>query len=234
MSAKIVPWVIPWLVIGFMVVVSVVIMLPSKVVTYGVEAPYIDTEEYIVRIPYEDIEEYTARVPYETKEPYVESIRVEEEERVRYLNEFMECSVSEFSGSGRSTVKIQNVDTERATFTVRIGYRNDSGEFVYVTRKKSISPSSSATFTYSPTPSSFIECLFQLKEQPTKTVVEYREVIKERETTTYRDETRYRKVTKYRNETREREVRKIRFETKEKEVNWLFGFDAIIRFRSLG
>ena len=234
MKVKIAPWVFPWLVIGFMAIVSAVLLLPSEVVTYTVEVPYIDTEDYTVQVPYEDIEEYVDRVPYETKEPYVESIRVQTEERVRYLEDFTECSNSGFFVNGSSTVKIQNVDTERATFSVQIGYEDNSGEFIYKTLRKSIRPLSSETFTYSPTPSSFIRCLFRLKEYPTKTVVEYKEVIKESTITTYRDETRYRKVSKYRNETRQREVRKTGVETREREVNWLFGFDAIIRFRRPG
>ena len=216
-----------------MTVVSLAVLLPSKVVTYSVEVPYIDTEKYTVQVPYEDIEEYVDRVPYQVKEPYVVSIPVEEVEEIRYLAELTECYLPVQSAPGRSTAKIQNVDTERARFTVRIGYYDNSGEFIYETQKKTISPLSSQTFTYAPILSPFPNCGFQLRDVPTKTVVESREVIKEREVTTYRDETRYRKVTKYRNETREREVRKTRVETRQKEVNWIFDFDAIIRFREL-
>ena len=231
MKIKIALWAIPWLVTGFMAIVSAAVLLPTTVITYSVEIPYIDQEEYTVQVPYEDIEEYTIRVPYQIKEPYVESIRVEQEEKIRYLHEFTECGPSGTFWSGRSSVRIQNVDTERATFSVRIGYTDNSGNLVYDTQRKTISPLSSETFTYSPMPESFTECYFRLNEEPTKTVAEYKQVIKERETTTYRDETRYRKVTKYRTETREKEVRKSRAETAEKEVNWLFGFDAIIRFK---
>lgn len=54
-----------------------------------------------------------------------------------------------------------------------------------------------------------------------RTVTKYKDVIKERTVTKYREETRYRTVTKTKTETRQ------------KEVNWLFGFDAIIKFRKL-
>lgn len=66
-----------------------------------------------------------------------------------------------------------------------------------------------------------------------RTVTKYKDVIKTRTVTKYRDETRYRKVTKTRTETREKEVLKYRTETKYKEVNWIFGFDALIKWRAL-
>lgn len=65
-------------------------------------------------------------------------------------------------------------------------------------------------------------------------VTEYKDVIKERTVTKYKEETRYQTVTKTRAETREREVRKEKNETRQKEVNWIFGFDAPIKFRNLG
>lgn len=66
-----------------------------------------------------------------------------------------------------------------------------------------------------------------------RNVTVYKDVTKARAVTKYRDETQYRKVQKVRTETREREVAKMRTETRQKEVNWLFGFDAIIKFRKL-
>ena len=234
MGLKIAAWAIPWLVFGFMIIVSVVVLLPSKVVPYSVEVPYIDTEEYTVQVPYEAIEEDTVIIPYQIKEPYVVSIPVEEEENIRYLAEITECYSPGQSTPGKSTATVQNVDTESARFTVRIGYYDNSGEFIYETQKKTIDSLTSQTFIYAPITVPFPSCGFQINDPPTKTVVEYRQVIQEREITTSREETRYRKVTKYRNETREREVRKTRTETRQKEVNWLFDFDAIIRFRELG
>lgn len=235
MRLKIAAWAIPWLVFGFMVIVSAAVLLPSRVVPYSVEVPYIDTEKYTVQVPYEAIEEDTVRIPYQIKEPYVVSIPVEEEENIRYLAEITECYSPGQYTPGKSTATVQNVDTERARFTVRIGYYDDpSGKFIYETQKKTIDSLTSQTFIYAPITVPFLRCGFQINDPPIKTVVEYRQVIQEREITTFREETRYRKVTKYRNETREREVRKTRTETRQKEVNWLFDFDAIIRFRELG
>ena len=69
MGLKIAAWAIPWLVFGFMVIVSVAVLLPSRVVPYSVEVPYIDTEKYTVQVPYEAIEEDTVRIPYQIKSP---------------------------------------------------------------------------------------------------------------------------------------------------------------------
>lgn len=66
-----------------------------------------------------------------------------------------------------------------------------------------------------------------------RTVTKYKDVVKERSVTLYRDETKYRKTTETRTEMREREVIKKGMEDRKKEVNWLFGFDAIIKFRNL-
>ena len=60
----------------------------------------------------------------------------------------------------------------------------------------------------------------------------YEDVLKEKSVTKYRDETKYKTVTKTRIETREREVRKVGVMDVQKEVNWVFGFDAIIKFKT--
>jgi len=65
-----------------------------------------------------------------------------------------------------------------------------------------------------------------------KTVTVYKDTVQERPVTQYRDETRYRTVTKTRTEVREREVQKIRIERHYKEVNWMWDFDAVIKFNN--
>ena len=163
---RIVHLLIPLVVFGVLLVVTAIILLPTKVFSYQVEVPYIDKEQYTIEVPYEDVEEYIVQVPYEAKEQYVESAPYTEQEPYQ--------------------------DTECAFL----------GLFCQGVTKY-------------------------------RTVTKYKDVIKERTVTQYRDETRYKKVTKTRTETREREVRKTRMETRQKEVNWLFGFDAIIKFRNL-
>lgn len=232
-KTKIPTWAIPWIVFGVLLVSAGILLLPTKVMSYTVEVPYIDTEKYTVEVPYEDVEEYTVQVPYDTKEQYVESVPVQKEEKIKYVGEWVKCSSSGFFSTGESTVKITNTDTEGGTFVIKIGYTDDAGNFISDTQSKYISPSVPVTFTYSPMPSSFNQCRYRVETVPIKTTTEYKDVIKEKTVTEYRDETRYRKVTKTRTETREREVRKTRTETKQKEINWLFGFDAIIKFRNL-
>lgn len=163
---KITHWLIPLVVFVSLLIITGIILLPTKVLSYQVEVPYIDKEQYTIEVPYEDVEEYTVQVPYETKEQYIESAPYTEQEPYQD----MECA---FLG------------------------------------------------------------LFCKSVTKYRTVTKYKDIIKEKTVTKYRDETKYRKVTKTRTETREREVRKTRMETRQKEVNWLFGFDAIIRFRNL-
>ena len=216
-----------------------IILLPTKTVSYQVEVPYIDTETYTVEVPYEDIEEYTVQVHYETQEPYVETIPIETEEKINFIQDWVTCTSSSegFFGfgatTGESTMRITNTNGEIGTFTVQIGYEDNSGNFIYDTQTKDISPSSSVTFTYTPMPTSSSKCQYKIISTPSKTTIDYKDIIKQKTVTQYREETRYRKVTKTRTETREKEVRNTRIETRQKEVNWLFEFDAIIKFRNL-
>src|SRR3989344_4665871 len=93
-KAKIPTWAIPWIVFGVLLVIAGVLLLPTKVMSYAVEVPYIDTEKYTVEVPYEDVEEYIVQVPYETKEQYVESVPVQNQEKLRYTEEWVKCSSS--------------------------------------------------------------------------------------------------------------------------------------------
>ena len=173
---KISPYLIPFVIFASLLFIGGAIILPTKVLTYQEEVPYIDKEQYTVEVPYESVESYIVQVPYETTEQYVESIPYQETEDKYYTN----CdSTSGCSCTHRSWLGLGPCDQ--------------------------------------------CQC----------TVTQYKDVIKEKAVTKYRDETRYRTVTKTRTEIREREVRKTRIETKQKEVNWLFGFDAIIKFRRL-
>ena len=63
------------------------------------------------------------------------------------------------------------------------------------------------------------------------TCTNYKDVIKEKTVTKYRDETKYKTITKTRTEIREREIERERTEETQREVNWLFGFEPIIKFK---
>ena len=250
---NIAPWAIPLIVLGGLLVIVGVILLPTKVISYQIEVPYIDKEQYSVQVPYEDVEEYTVQVPYEVKEPYVESVPVEEQKEtvekqcsqvaLKYEINLVKCQSGGFFSTGESSYEVKNLDTESDIFTIKVGYKDANGQFIGNAISKNINALSSATFSYSPVPSSATACSRQVVSIPTKEVCElvpttktttvYKDVIKEKTVTQYRDETRYRKVTKTRSETREKEVRKTKIETKQKEINWIFGFNAIIKFRNL-
>ena len=77
---EITSWLIPLIVFGVLSVITAIIVLPTKVLSYQVEVPYIDKEQYTVEVPYEDVEEYIVQVPYETQEQYVESAPYTEQE----------------------------------------------------------------------------------------------------------------------------------------------------------
>ncbi len=250
---RISPWLVPWLAFGIILLLSGAILLPTKVMSYQVDVPYIDIEKYNADVPYEDVEEYVAQVPYETTENYVESVPVQEQKtemvpvqetkQLTNIQEWVTCTTSGILSNGASTIKVTNTDSEGGMFIGSIGYNDNSNNFINTNQSKYIYAGSSTTFTYTPTPNSFKSCNFAFQTVPTKTVTTYqsqtknvttyKDVIKQRTVTKYRDETKYRKVTKTRTETREKEVRKTRTETNTKEVNWLFGFDAIINFRDM-
>ncbi|MBI5391446.1 hypothetical protein HZB00_00425 [Candidatus Woesearchaeota archaeon] len=219
-------WMFPWIVLAGVLLFGTILLLPTKQISYTAQVPYIAVENYTLQIPYEDLEEYKMQVPYTAQEPFVESVPVTKQAPLRYLDQGVTCTAN-----GESTAQVTNVDTDQGVFTVIIGYINQTGAFVSTTISKTIDPKANAYFTYSPTPSAFQSCRYYLDPLPIKTTVDYKDVIKQRDVTQYREETKYRKVTKLRNETREHEVRKIKEEARQKEVNWIFGFDAFVKFR---
>lgn len=235
-------------IISILIVIAAAILLPTKVASY--EVPYIDTEQYTVEVPYEDVEEYTVQVPYEVEETYVESIPVQEQENyidtecnnvyLTYNVEYETCRSANIFSNGETTVSLFNSDSKTGTWKIKVGY-NKGGNFFSDTITKTVNPGRTETLTYSHSESNIDTCQWKPESTPTKqvctpvtkqkTVTVYKDVVKTKTVTKYRDETRYRKVTNTRIETREKEVRKTR--TEQKEVNWLFGFNAIIKFRKL-
>ena len=226
---NIAPWAIPLIVLGGLLVIVGVILLPTKVISYQIEVPYIDKEQYVESVPVEEQKE--------TVEKQCSQVAL------KYEINLVKCQSGGFFSTGESSYEVKNLDTESDIFTIKVGYKDANGQFIGNAISKNINALSSATFSYSPVPSSATACSRQVVSIPTKEVCElvpttktttvYKDVIKEKTVTQYRDETRYRKVTKTRSETREKEVRKTKIETKQKEINWIFGFNAIIKFRNL-
>ena len=250
---KIPPLLIPWVVFGILMTLTAAVALPTKTASYEVSVPYIAKENYTIEVPYETVEPYTVQVPYETKEQYTERIPVQEMqtyldqecqvENLNYNVQWVTCKSAGWFSNGEATISVVNVDSTGGSFTFKVGYLK-GGVFFGAPVTKTIDAGRTETFTYTFTESSIDSCRQEPVTIPTKQVCQtvqkeknatvYKDVIKERTVTKYRDETRYQTVTKTRAETREREVRKERNETRQKEVNWLFGFDAPIKFRNLG
>lgn len=237
-----------WTIISILIVIAAAILLPTKVVSY--EVPFIDTEKYTVEVPYEDVEEYTEREAYETQETYVESVPVQElqdyidtecnDEYLTYNIENEVCKNAGIFSNGESTYSLYNSDSQSGTWSIKVGYYK-GGVFFGNTLTKTVNPGRTETLTYIFSENSAESCGYQTISRPQKQVcnpvtkqkivTEYKEVVKTRTITNYRDVPKFRTVTKTRTETREKEVRKTR--TEKKEVNWIFGFDAIIKFRKL-
>jgi len=239
----------PWIVLAILFVVAAVLLLPTKIVQYNVEIPYITLEEYTIQEPYEDIEEYVERVSYETTEEYVENVPVEAREVVCtqktaqyeinisavigiiFKNLIVDCNIANYENealtfrytiiAGSTPLTEQNALYRFSSSTV-IGARTES-KVQATFQNVGFDPIS---YNCLVTPPSFSDC----KEE---TVTKYKPVVKTRPVTKYRDETKYRKITSIRSVTREREVQKIRVEQRSKEINWLFDFNAIIKFRSM-
>lgn len=163
---------IPWFVFGVLILLTSVLLLPTKVVKYQAE------------IPYETIEPYIAQVSYEVKEQYIESVPYTEEESYIDTESYIE------------TVNTKDCDYNSGCTCTGKHWLWGYCVSCDCTRERSITQY--------------------------RNVTKYKEVIKERTVTKYREETQYKTITK------------TRTETKQKEVNWLFGFDAIIKFRNLG
>lgn len=218
-------WLIPWIILSGLFILAIIIFLPTKIIPEEIEVQYKTTEEYSVEEPFIDIEEYEEEI----SEPISANIPVTRNEQIRYLKEWEKCA-STFLIVGESTIKITNIDSEGGTFVVRIGYLDKSGQFVWDRQSKYIPQSSSATFTYSPTPtySEMESCQYVIEETPSKVITEYKSIIESQTKIV----TRERPVKKTQIVTKERDVMKTRKEIHYKEVNWLFGFDAVIKFRS--
>ena len=60
------------------ILISGALLLPTKIVSYQVDIPYVDIENMTIDIPYEDIEEYVKLISFEEMEEYIQRIPVEQ------------------------------------------------------------------------------------------------------------------------------------------------------------
>ena len=155
---------------------------------------YTEQESYEEREPYKEQEEYLKT------EYYTETVPIDVEVPLKYDSErgtIYNCA-SIFDYYSCIDVAIMNLDTVGGIFKVKCKYRtlNDvmydyeesyvkPGDISAVTCSMNLDKNEDVEITYEVTP-------------PTKTIVEHKEVQRERQVTAYRLVTKYRMVTKYR------------------------------------
>lgn len=205
--------------VGAFIIVSAIVVctIPLVPVQYSVDVSYEDTEtyyvkeEYIYQEPYTVQELYTGTENYTVSEPYKKSIPID------YV--VTDEGISDTCAGTYVWVTITNTDAKsgsfRVTFRILIHGEGTStekaSEYIapgYTTKISADTSGDVRSFTYSVT-------------APTKTVVDYRDVVKTRQVTEYRDVTKYRDVVEYRDVPKQRTVIKTRQEIRIEKVTLL-------------
>jgi len=204
---------------AFIAVAAIVVCaVPLVAVHYAVDVSYEDTETYYIK------EEYTVQEPYTVQDLY--SNAEESTEREPYNKSVpidyvvTDEEISETCTAGTYVwVAIRNTDVKSGSF--RVTFRifihavgtstKNASTYIAAGDTQRVQVNSSGevrSFTYSIT-------------APTKTVVDYRDVVKTRQVTEYRDVTKYRDVIEYRDVPKQRTVTKTRQETRSEKVTLL-------------
>ncbi|MBU0460908.1 MAG: hypothetical protein KJ771_08955 [Nanoarchaeota archaeon] len=66
--------------LGIFLLITFIIIAPTKTHHYEVEVPYTDTETYSEKEPYETQEEYQTQEPYQTTETYYDQVPVQKKQ----------------------------------------------------------------------------------------------------------------------------------------------------------
>jgi len=192
---------------AFIAIAAIVVCaVPLVAVPYAVDVSYEDTETYYIKEEYTVQELYTGTENYTEREPYNKSVPID------YV--VTDEEISETCTAGTYVwVAIRNTDVKSGSF--RVTFRifihavgtstKNASTYIAAGDTQRVQVNSSVdvrSFTYSIT-------------SPTKTVVDYRDVVKTRQVTEYRD------VTKYRDVPKQRTVTKTRQETRSKKVTLL-------------
>jgi len=195
-------------VLGAFVAIAAIVVcaIPLVAVHYAVDVSYEDTETYYIKEEYTVQELYTGTENYTEREPYNKSVPID------YVVTGEEISETCTAGT-YVWVAIRNTDVKsgsfRVTFRIFIhgigtSTKNASTYIAAGDTQRVVVDSSGdvRSFTYSIT-------------APTKTVVDYRDVVRTRQVTEYRD------VTKHRDVPKQRTVTKTRQETRSMKVTLL-------------
>ena len=162
--------------------VIIVIILPTKTVSYQVETIYQDTETYIDVEPYEIEESYTTKEAYVSEETYQDSIPISrdvpyEEEQYYY-----------------EKVEEPDCDTHSNCFCQGYGFVGIEYKCITCACQKTKTVTKYRT-----------EVEYE-KVSKTRPVTKYRDVVKTRTVTKYRDVNKTRTIAKVKTETRQKNV----------------------------
>lgn len=184
---------------AFIAVAAIVVCaVPLVAVHYAVDVSYEDTETYYIKEEYTVQELYTGTETYTEREPYNKSVPIDYVVTDEGIYE-PSCGAGFYpwvairntdvkSGAFRVTfylfIRGEGTSIQNASIYIALGH----SQMVEVYCRRDL-----RSFTYSVKP-------------PTKTVVDYRDVVRTRQVTEYRDVPKQRTVTKTRQETRSKRV----------------------------
>ncbi len=204
---------------AFIAVAAIVVCaIPIVAVDYAVDVYYEDTEtyyieeEYTVQEPYTVQELYTGTENYTEREPYNKSVPIDYVVTDEGIHET--CTAGTYVW-----VAIRNTDAKNGSF--RVTFRILIHGVGTSTKKASTYIVAGDTSRVEVYPSGDVRSFTYSIKAPTKTIVDYRDVVKTRQVTEYRDVTKYRDVIEYRDVPKQRTVTKTRQEMRSKKVTLL-------------
>ncbi len=204
----------------FIAVAAIVVYaVPLIAVHYAVDVSYEDTEtyyikeQYTVQEPYTVQELYTGTENYTEREPYNKSVPID------YVVTDEGIYEPPCGGGYYTWVSIRNTDVKNGSF--RVTFHILIHEVGTSTKKASTYITAGDTQKVEVYSSGDVRSFTYSITAPTKTVVDYRDVVKTRQVTEYRDITKYRDVIEYRDVPKQRTVTKTRQETRSKKVTLL-------------
>lgn len=182
----------------------VVCAVPLVAIHYAVDVSYEDTEtyyikeQYTVQEPYTVQELYTGTENYTDREPYNKSVPID------YVVTDEGIYEPSCGGGYYTRVSIKNTDVKSGAFrvTFRI-FIHGVGTSIQNASTYIAAGDTQRVEVYT---SGDVRSFNYLITTPTKTVVDYRDVVKTRQVTEYRDVPKQRTVTKTRQETRSKKL----------------------------
>lgn len=208
-SDKATPQIIPSLnniaIIGICIflLITCLVIVPTKTITHDVEVAYTDTETYFEKEPYSAQELYQEQEPYQTTETYTDSVPVPVS--VPYQDYVYSYQTSD-AGTG---MYYGSVPSGCICSSTRNMYDKDGVYGALCVQ---------------------LTCQISTPVTKYRTEMQQQSIQKERPVTKYQTVTKIRNVTEYRDVAKTRDVMKTRIEQQPLEVNWLLGFKVPYSF----